>query len=194
MIPEERQCDQTCPEEGEPVVQLSPAQYWVPSNTRRVPQVYWGEEECPRDSRQGGAHPQSCCSSGTDQRANGRRHRSRTDKHQKSWPTSVRTRMGHYRTNLPVAMLREYGNCTSQDPHGTSLANRTKPHPHGRRCHNAAKCSQGTGGKSSGWGVYTVSYPATWKDEHCRESTSRPWKLQPTLLCWWSLGFVFWRK
>ena len=37
--------------------------------------------------------------------------------------------MGHQRMDLPVAVLHEYGNCTSQAPHGTSLPNRTQPQP-----------------------------------------------------------------
>ena len=102
--------------------------------------------------------------------------------------------MGHQRTDLFVAMLHEYGNYISQDSYETSPPNLTQLHLYGRRCHSAAKPSQGTGGRSSGWGVYTVSCPATWMDEHCRESTSRQWKLQPMLLCPWSLGFVFWRE
>ena len=144
-----------------------------------------------------GAHLHIFCSSGgssTEQRANGRCHHSRIDKYYKSRATSLMMKTGHQRMDLFVAVLREYRNYISQDSYKTRLPNLTQLHLYRRRWHNAAKPSQGTDGKSSWWGVYTTSYPATWKDELCRESMSRQWKLQPMLLCRWSLGFVFWRK
>ena len=58
--------------------------------------------------------------------------------------------MGHLRTDLFVAMLHEYGNYISQDSYEISPPNLTQLHLYGRRCHSAAKPSQGTGGRSSG--------------------------------------------
>ena len=59
--------------------------------------------------------------------------------------------MGHQRTDLCVAVLHEYGNYTSQDyNYETSPPNLTQLHLCRRQCHNAAKPSQGTGGRSSG--------------------------------------------
>ena len=54
---------------------------------------------------------------------------------------------GHQRMDLFVAVLREYGNYISQDSYETSLPNLTQLHLYGRQCHNAAKSSQGFGGK-----------------------------------------------